>query len=114
MKTYAITNRRTSQQQHRLAYAGGAELVRVDYSSWAEDNGTVTDVTASVEYGDAAISGESLTANVKSMTITTASAGKSLIKLTATSGTDIDVQWLHIHAKDPAAAVSDDYGLVAA
>ncbi len=96
-----------------MAFVGGAEQIQVDYSAWAEVNGTVTGVTVSTEYGDAAVSAESLTANVKSFLVTTTNSGKTLLKLVATDGTDIDVTWLEIVAKDPALAFSDDYGMAA-
>ena len=60
MKQYFVTNTRRSQRATRLAFAGGAEQIQVDYTGWAETNGNVTGVTVSVEYGDAAISAESL------------------------------------------------------
>lgn len=113
MKYYFVTNLRRAQKSLRLAFVGGAEQVQVDYTGFAETNGTVTAVTVSVEYGDAAISAESLTSNVKSFLVTTANAGKSLLKLTATSGTDLDVRWIEVWAKDPALAFTDDYGMAA-
>ena len=111
MKKYYVTNARRNAMPSRLAYAGGAEQVQVDYSAWAEVNGTVTGVTITVEYGEAAISAESLTSNVKSFLVTTANSGKSLLKLVATDGTDKDVMWLYVWAKDPTLAFSDDYGM---
>lgn len=113
MKKYYVTNARRNQKAERLAFAGGAEQIQVDYSVWAEVNGNVTGVTVTVEYGDAAVSAESLTSNVKSFLVTTANSGKSLLKLVATDGTDKDVMWLEIWAKDPALAFSDDYGMAA-
>lgn len=111
MKTYYVTNERSTQRQRHLAFAGGAEQIRIDYSSWAEDNGTVTGATVTLEYGDAAISAEALAANVKSFLVTTTNPGKSLLKIVATDGTDKDVQWIEVWAKDPASAGIDDYGL---
>ena len=113
MKTYYITNERTRERNRRLAFVGGAEQVRIDYSSWVEDNGALSTVVAAVSYGDAAISAESLTASVKSMTITASTSGKSLIKLTATAGANIDVSWLEIAGKDLSLEFNDDYGMAA-
>lgn len=111
MKTYYVTNERTAQRLQRLAYKGGAEQIRMDYSSWAEDNGAVTGVTITVEYGDAAVSSESLAANIKSFYVTTNNPGKSLLKMVATDGTDKDVQWLEIWVKDLTSQSVNDYGL---
>lgn len=113
MKSYYVTNTRTTQRNGRLAFKGGAEQVSFDYNGWAEDNGTVTSVTITVEYGDAAVSSESLTSNVKSFLVTTNTARKSLLKLVATDGTDKDVQWLEIWAKDTTQEYVDDYGFAA-
>ncbi|MDP3940472.1 MAG: hypothetical protein Q8R92_20340 [Deltaproteobacteria bacterium] len=111
MKTYYVTNERTRQRTHRLGFVGGAEQIRVDYSSWAEDNGAPSTVVATVSYGDAAISVESLTASVKTMTVTASNSGKTLIKLTATAGTNIDVSWLELYGADPTLEFNDDYGM---
>lgn len=114
MKKYYVTNTRTTQRNKRVMFEGGAENIQYDYTSWAEDNGDTTSVTVTVEYGDAAISGESLTSNVKSMLVTTSNTGKSLIKLVATDGTDKDVQWLEIYAKPMNVTINEDYGVVSA
>lgn len=111
MKTYYVTPTRVRRCNHRLAFESGAETINFDYSSWAQVNGTVTTVAVTVESGEAAVSNESLTSNVKSFVVTTSQTGKSLIKLAATAGNNIDVQWLEVAAKDinyPA----DDYGMV--
>lgn len=91
-------------------FKGGAETIKFDYSPWAEDNATVTGVTVTVEAGDAGISNESLTSNVKSMLVTTSNEGWSLLKLVGTDGTNKDVQYLEIVSKDPERQISD-YGL---
>lgn len=109
MITYTITPTRVRRIHRRVMYKGGAETVDFDYSPWVEDNGTVTGVTVTVEAGDASVTGESLTSNVKTMLVTTSNEGWSLLKLVATDGTNKDVQYLEIVSKDPERQVSD-YG----
>ena len=111
-KTYNITNRRMRQQNNRLAFKGGAELVKFDFSQYAEENGALTTATWSVEYGDAIIASESLTSNVAQAQVTATNAGNSLIKLVVSDGTNINVQWLNIHVKDITSSFVDDYGLL--
>tara|TARA_R110000823_G_scaffold120005_1_gene244690 strand:- start:147 stop:494 length:348 start_codon:yes stop_codon:yes gene_type:complete len=113
-KTYYVTPTRARERNRRLAFEGGAETVTFDYTSWAEDNGTVTGVTVTVETGNAAISGEALASNVKTMVITTTNSGRSLIKLAATDGTNTDIQWLEVYAKDINIAYDTDYGMTTA
>lgn len=110
MKTYYVPAQRVTRMQQRVFFEGGAETIRFDYSGWADDNGTVTSVTWTLDSGDAAISSESLSSNVASALITTSSEGRSLIKIAATDGTNIDIQWLDISSKDMMLQ-SDDYGL---
>lgn len=109
MITYTITPTRTRRLHSRVMFKGGAETVKFDYSPWAEDNGTVTGVTVTVEAGDASITNETLASDVKSMLVTTSNEGWSLIKLVATDGTNKDVQYLEVVSKDPERQVSD-YG----
>lgn len=101
MITYYITQRRVREIHHAEMWKGGSELVKFDYKAWAEDNGDVTAVTWSLEAGQAAIASESLTSNVAQAQITTANEGWALIKILATSGSDLNVQWLEIKVKDP-------------
>jgi hypothetical protein len=90
----------------------GADTFSFDFSPWAEDNNAVSSATWSVESGQASVSGESLASNVASALITTSESGKSLIKLTADTGTEIYVVWLSLKAYEPELQ-SDDYGLCA-
>ena len=99
-KTYYVTPTRTRRKQSRLAFESGQETISFDYTSWAQVNGTVTTVTVTVESGQAAISNEALTSNVKSMVVTISYDGRSLIKLVATAGNNKDVQWLEVVARD--------------
>lgn len=110
MKTFHVTPVRVRRLHERVMFKGGAETIKFDYSPWAEDNGTATGVTVTVEAGDAGISNESLTSNVKSMLVTTSNEGWSLLKLVGTDGTNKDVQYLEVVSKDPERQISD-YGL---
>lgn len=113
MLTIRASNHRQRQRERILADKGGVQTVRVDYSPWAADNGSVSSVIASVEHGNAAIGGESLAANIKTMTITTAESGASLIKLVAYDGSaDKDVRWIEVIARDPATEGVEDYGMM--
>lgn len=109
MKTFHVTPTRRERVHERVMFKGGAETIQFDYSPWAEDNGTVTGVTVTVESGEAGVSNESLTSNVHSMLVTTNQEGWSLLKLVATDGTNKDVQYLEVSAKDPERQISD-YG----
>lgn len=101
MKTFYITNRNLREVKQHKQKKGQSELIRFDWSAWAEDNGTLTTATWVLESGSASIAGESLTSNVGQAQITTAETGTSLIKVTATDGTDIDVQYLEVRAFEP-------------
>lgn len=108
---YIRTNNKRQQIWKALSFKGQTETFTIDYSPWS-DNGTVTTVTVSLESGQASVGNESLTSNVKSLTITTAETGSSMIKLTATAGNNIDVSYLYIFSKDPI-AFTEDYGICA-
>lgn len=101
MKTFYITPVRQRERQHRVAFESGVETIKYDYSAWAEDNGTVTDVTISTEFGQASVGNESLASNVKTFTVTTAETGRTVLKLVATAGNNKDVQYLEVRSKKP-------------
>ena len=110
MQSYVVTANRNRQVERMLAFKGGAEPVSVDFSPWEDDNGTVTAVDWSVESGQADVSGEALTASVATAVVTTSESGVSLIKLTATAGSNIGVFLIEVRAKDPQIQ-SVDYGM---
>lgn len=110
MRNYIITANRRRQIERLLAFEAGAESVKFDFSPWADDNGTVTAVTWSIRSGQAAVSGETLAANVASALITTSEQGPSLIRVVATAGGNKYVAHIEVRAKDPEFP-SQDYGL---
>ena len=112
-KNYYITTESREQIRSLLAMKGDDQAVQLDFSPWAEDNSNVSSATWEVEYGDAAVDGESLSSNVASARITTSDSGRSLIKVTATDGTHSKVTYLLVHAKDPSITTyASDYGMV--
>jgi hypothetical protein len=82
---------------------------QIDFSPWAEDNHSVSSINWSVESGEASISGQSLTSNVASALITFASSERNLIKIKATTSSEVYVVWLEIKVKDPTFDFTDDY-----
>jgi len=92
-----------------VTFKGAAVTYSFDFAPWAEDNSTVTSVSWSVESGDASISGATLTGTMASALVTTPEAGRSVIKITATTGTEKYVAYLDVLAKDLQCPVSD-YG----
>lgn len=103
-------NRRTQQIYSDLSYKDGTQTHSIDYNPWADDNGTITDVTLTLKSGQATIANESLASNVKSFTIQTSEVGRSVIQAKATAGNNIDILILTILTKDPTNQVQD-YGL---
>ena len=110
MKSFVVRANDPIQVRHQLGFKDGIETVSVDFSPWAEDNGTVSAVTWTLESGSAGISGENLASNVATAQITTSDTGGSMIKLKATGTNDTKVIYFRVYAKDPH-QYSDDYGL---
>lgn len=108
---YIVTANRRHQVKRMISFKGQARTVTVDFSPWADDYGTVSAVTAEVKSGTAAISGESLASNVKTLVVTTSDTGGSMIKLSATAGNNIETVYIYVYTKDPD-SVEDDYGIV--
>lgn len=111
MITYTITANRNRQKFGLLAFEDQAQTVRVDFSPWSDDNGSVSTVTWTVDSGNAAISNEDLSSNVAEAVITTSDIGNSLIKLEATAGNNNEVVYILVHAKD-FQAIHWDYGYI--
>lgn len=110
MNFYITANRRI-QLRNILSYKGKTETHTIDFSPWADDYGTVSSVTGSVESGQATIGNESLTSNVKTFTLTTSEEGSSLLKFTATAGNNIEPVYFKVLSKDPQ-IITEDYGFI--
>jgi len=106
---FVVRHNRIDPIRRLLMFKGEAKTITIDYSPWSEDNGSVTSVVATVKYGDAALSNESLTSDIKTMVVTTSNEGHNMIKLTATAGNNIHVLHILIVVRDPD-VVSHDYG----
>ena len=108
---YIRTHNRRQQTWNMLAYKDGTETVTIDYSPWADDNGPVTSVVATVKTGTATIGNESLSGNIKTLTISNTQTGSSMIQLKATAGNNVDISHIRVMSKDPD-VVSNDYGMI--
>lgn len=110
---FYVTDKNRLQPRQITQYKGDVQSHTVDFSSWAEDNSDVTDVTWTVESGQASIIGESLASNVATINLTTSESGHSMIKATATDGTNTKVVYIRIRCRDPQAySEIPDYGLI--
>ena len=114
MPDFYITDQNRQQVRQRLQFKGDVKSLSVDFNPWADDNGTVTSVTWSVESGNATIGTEALSSNVASSIITTSESGNSMIKLVATDGTHSEAVYIKVLTKDPQSiySVTTDYGFI--
>ena len=108
---YVRTHNRRQQVWNILGFEDQTETITIDYSPWADDNGTVTDVTLTVKNGSATIGNESLASNVKTFTLSNTETGSSMIQLKATAGNNVDISHIRILAKNPETIVND-YGIL--
>ena len=97
---FIITSENNPETFNNTMSKGDAVTYSFDFTPWEEDNSTITSATWTVEAGQAAITGKTLTSGVITGLITTAESGGSLIKLIATTATEIKVIWLDLMAKD--------------
>ena len=111
MQTFVVRDNREKQIFRFLSFKDGVETIKFDFSPWADSNGTLTAITATVKSGDAAISNESLASNVKTFSLTTSSAGQSMIQIKGTAGNNTYVTHLSVFTKDPNSQVWD-YGII--
>ena len=113
MTTFYVTEKNRQQPRQLTQFRGDVKAHSIDFSPWAEDNGTVTAVTWTVESGEGSIGGEALSSNVASIRLTTSEAGMSMIKASATEGTHTEVVYIKIRCRDPhALSAVPDYGLL--
>lgn len=82
MRTYVVNKLSTFALRQA---EGEVEIIKFDWNNRVGEDGTsVSSVAWSIETGDAAISGTSLTSNVATGTLTTAQTGTSVVKVIAT------------------------------
>lgn len=86
-------------------YVGEAENYLVSFDDKAATiNSSVSSVVWAVQEGSATIANETLSSNAAIATVTTGSAGCSLIKVTATMAdtSTIDIHYFKVNATQPA------------
>ena len=109
---FTITSENNPQLFRDTTSKGDAVSYSFDFTPWEEDNNTITSATWTVEVGQAVISNETLTSGILTALITTSESGGSLIKLVATTGTQIKSIWLDILAQDfKVLQAGNDYNL---
>lgn len=89
---------------------GDTKTYSFDYSAWAADNNDISSMTWTIKAGQATISDETLTSNVAQANISFPEEGRSLIQVTADTGTQVYVSYIDIASKDPE-ILTDDYGV---
>lgn len=108
---FVIRANRITQLHKMLTFKGETHTVTFDYSPWADDFGAVTSVTVTVESGQGSIGNESIASSVKTLTVTTAETGASMLKLVSGgAGNNVRVDYLYVFTKDPT-AIREDYGM---
>jgi len=93
---YVITANRRQEIRKIFAYKGEVNSINFDLTPWEEDNGTVTSATWTVKSGKATIANKYLIANQAYSEVTTDYAGKSLIELMLTAGSNVFVTHLEV------------------
>ena len=101
MIDYTIGHEPRQQTGRELFFKGDVKTLTINYGPWADDNANVTTVTWSVEKGQASIVSNSLTDNEARVTISTHESGNSIIRATATDGTNTNIFFIRIKTKDP-------------
>lgn len=107
--TFVVRSARLNPIRLISAIKGESITVDIDYSPWAEDNGSVSAVVAAVKSGDVSIGNEVLASNVKTIIITASSVGQNMVTLTATAGNNVHLLHIRIMVRDPG-VVTSDYG----
>lgn len=107
---FYVTSENNPQRFKDVVEKGDAVTYSFDFTSWQEDNSDITSATWTVESGNAAVSGAQETSGVTTALVTFASAGRSLISITAATGTQTKKVFLEALAKDQV-LLADDYGV---
>ena len=97
---FTITSENNPQLFRDVTSKGEARTYSFDFTPWQEDNSTITSATWTVEAGQAAITNKTLTSGIITALVTTNESGGSLIRLIATTATEVTVVWLDLLAKD--------------
>ena len=97
---FVITSENNPELFRDTTSKGAAKTYSFDFTPWQEDNSSLSSAAWTTEAGQAAITGEALASGIATALITTTESGGSLIKLVATTATEIKVIWLDILAKD--------------
>lgn len=79
---------------------GEAVTYEIDFSSWQEDNSTITSIIWEVLAGSASVSGESLAAGVASALVTFGDRGLNLISVLTTTASEKRKVYLEIKVED--------------
>lgn len=99
--TFSLTAKTRFDMYEDVASIGDAIRYQFDCTAWQEDNANITSATWTVEYGQAAISGQAVSSGVVSALVTFSQAGKSLISiLLSTASGEKKKIWLLVLAKD--------------
>lgn len=111
MTTFYITSENNPQVLQDIGFVGQVIQYNFDFSQWAEVNDDVTTVTWTVESGQAAVSGTSVTSNVATGLVTLSEAGANMLKIVASTAAGMkQVVKLDLLVKDPMVG-TDDYEL---
>lgn len=113
MSDFYVSSQTRQQILEKLHFAGDIKPLTVDFSVLADDTGTITSVTATIESGSAAIGTAVLASNVWTAPITTSQSGISMVKLVANSASYKEAIYIRITCKEPRAfADTTDYGMI--
>lgn len=108
MKFY-VTSQKSPERFDDYGFIDSKTEYKFDFSQWAEEFGTVTTVTWTVQSGQAIISGQALASNIATALITMSQPGNNLIQVKATNGTETVIANLYLAVKDPQSG-TDAYG----
>jgi hypothetical protein len=106
--TFTLSAEHAATRFTTRANKGDASTYSFDLNAVSDDDGAVSAVVWSVESGSAAISNETLAANVAGATVTVPDEGKNRIKLTVTMANRTLILWLTIVTEYDDCV--DDYG----
>lgn len=106
---FFITSRNNPRKFSDVSFKDAATQYSFDLTQWSEENGDITSATWEVVDGQCTVSGASETSNVCTALVSFGEPGGNLIKVVATTGSEIYVAYLDVLVCDPTTANSD-YG----